>query len=179
MNLDLGIYREGVTIQKDWVDVDKPARLILRLLFGFASDSVSIWQTQPIYKYWGGNAFYPTCAIFLKSCGFMDVKVLCVNLIQLGPSPFNSFRQCKKSSLRHHFRHNSRKLGSQKLLPQVNFQCGSKNIFSQCQRSRGYIWAKYSHRLPPGEISSDLYRDQFLGKFLNSSHLIFIFMFLT
>ena len=22
MNLDLGIYREGVTIQKDWVDVD-------------------------------------------------------------------------------------------------------------------------------------------------------------
>ena len=109
----------------------------------------------------------------------MDVKVLCVNLIQLGPSPFNSLRQCKKSSLRHHFRHNSRKLGSQKLLPQVNFQCGSKNIFSQCQRSRGYIWAKYSHRLPPGEISSDLYRDQFLGKFLNSSHLIFIFMFLT
>ena len=56
MNLDLGIYREGVTIQKDWVDVDKPARLILRLLFGFASDSVSIWQTQPIYKYWDGNA---------------------------------------------------------------------------------------------------------------------------
>ena len=29
------------------VAVDKPARLIIRLLFGFASD---IWQTQPIYK---------------------------------------------------------------------------------------------------------------------------------
>ena len=31
------------------VRIDKPARLIIRLLFGFASDS--IWQTQPIYKY--------------------------------------------------------------------------------------------------------------------------------
>ena len=37
--------------------LDKPARLIIRLLFGFASDSVfSIWQTQPMYKYWDGNA---------------------------------------------------------------------------------------------------------------------------
>ena len=37
--------------------VDKPARLIIRLLFGFASDyyiilPYYIWQTQPIYKYW-------------------------------------------------------------------------------------------------------------------------------
>ena len=30
-----------------------------------------------------------------------------------------------------------------------------------------------------GEISSDLYRDQFLGKFLNSSPQMFIFMFPT
>ena len=30
-----------------------------------------------------------------------------VNAIQLGPSPFNSSPQCKKSSLRHHFRRNS------------------------------------------------------------------------
>ena len=31
----------------------------------------------------------------------------CVNPIQLGPSSFNSFPQCKKSSLCHHFRRNS------------------------------------------------------------------------
>ena len=31
----------------------------------------------------------------------------CVNTIQLGPSPFNSSLQCKKSSLCHHFRRNS------------------------------------------------------------------------
>ena len=34
----------------------------------------------------------------------------CVNTIQFGRSPFNSSPQCKKSSLRHHFRRNSRKL---------------------------------------------------------------------
>ena len=31
----------------------------------------------------------------------------CVNTIQLGPSPFNSSPQCKKSSLCHHFKRNS------------------------------------------------------------------------
>ena len=55
----------------------------------------------------------PTYAIFLKSWGFKDVKydIPCVNTIQLGPSPFNSAPQCKTSSLRHHFRQNSWKLG--------------------------------------------------------------------
>ena len=45
----------------------------------------------------------------------------CVNTIQLGPSPFNSSPQCKKSSLRYHFSRNSRKLGSQKLLAKAFF----------------------------------------------------------
>ena len=54
----------------------------------------------------------------------------CVNPIQLGPSPFNSSPQCKKSSLRHHFRRNSWKLGSQKLLAQAHFWCASKISFS-------------------------------------------------
>ena len=45
----------------------------------------------------------------------------CVNTIQLGPSPFNSSPQCKKSSLRYHFSRNSWKFGSQKLLHQGHF----------------------------------------------------------
>ena len=53
----------------------------------------------------------------------------CVNAIQLGPSPFNSSPQCKKSSLRYHFSRNSWKLGSQKLLPHGHFWWGSKFFF--------------------------------------------------
>jgi len=50
----------------------------------------------------------------------------CVNAIQLGPSLFKSFPQCKKSSLRYHFSPNSGKLGSQKLLHQGHFRWRSK-----------------------------------------------------
>ena len=50
--------------------------------------------------------------------------------IQFGPSPFNSAPQCKKSSLRHHFRRNSWKLGSQKLLFHTQFWWNSKFSFS-------------------------------------------------
>ena len=45
--------------------------------------------------------------------------------------PFNLYPQCKKSSLCHHFRGNSWKLGSQKLVPQAHVLCGSKIIFFQ------------------------------------------------
>ena len=59
----------------------------------------------------------------------------CVNPIQLGPSPFNSSPQCKKSSLRHHFRRNSWKLCSQKLLPHGHFfgVIGSAQVGSLAQ----------------------------------------------
>ena len=39
---------------RDHLILDKPAWLIIRLLFGFASDC--IWQVQPIYKWWDSNA---------------------------------------------------------------------------------------------------------------------------
>ena len=45
----------------------------------------------------------PTYAIFWKAGG-SRMTFPCVNPIQLGPSPFNSSPQCKKSSLRHHFK---------------------------------------------------------------------------
>ena len=54
----------------------------------------------------------------------------CVNTIQLGPSPFNSSPQCKKSSLRHHFTRNSWKLGSQNLHVHAHFWCTCKFSFS-------------------------------------------------
>ena len=44
--------------------------------------------------------------------------------------PFNSSPQCKKSSLRHHFRRNSWKLGSQKLHVHAHFWCTCKFSFS-------------------------------------------------
>ena len=50
----------------------------------------------------------------------------CVNTIQLGPSPFNSYPQCKKSSLCHHFRRNSWKLGSQNLHSKPKYWMPSK-----------------------------------------------------
>ena len=53
----------------------------------------------------------------------------CVNTIQLGRSPFNSSPQCKKSSLRHHFRRNSWKLGSQNLHVHGHFWCTCKFSF--------------------------------------------------
>ena len=40
------------------VDVDKPARLIIRLLFGFVSDSVFVKLNKNENKYWDGNAVY-------------------------------------------------------------------------------------------------------------------------
>ena len=55
-----------------------------------------------------------------------NITFPCVNAIQLGPSPFNSSPQCKKSSLRYHFSRNSWKFGSQKLLPHGHFWWGSK-----------------------------------------------------
>ena len=51
----------------------------------------------------------------------------CVNLIQLGPSPFNPSTQCNKSSSCHHFRRTSWKLGSQKLLLHVTSTSGNFN----------------------------------------------------
>ena len=68
----------------------------------------------------------PTNAIFWKAWGprTPNMTFPCVNPIQLGPSPFNS--QCKKSSLHHHFRRNSRKLGSQKLQAEAHFWCTSR-----------------------------------------------------
>ena len=44
--------------------------------------------------------------------------------------PFSSSPQCKKSSLRHHFRRNSWKLGSQKLHVHAHFWCTCKFSFS-------------------------------------------------
>ena len=76
----------------------------------------------------------PTYAISFKSWGFKDVKYdipMCQSY-STRPSPFNSSPQCKKSSLRHHFRRNSWKLGSQKLLAQAHFWCASK-FFSSSQ----------------------------------------------
>ena len=62
----------------------------------------------------------------------------CVNTIQLGPSPFNSSPQCKKSSLRYHFSRNSWKFGSQKLLPHGHFWWGSRfSFFSLPSGPRG------------------------------------------
>ena len=65
---------------------------------------------------------------FLKAeCSMMsNMTFPCVNVIQLGRSPFNSSPQCKKSSLRYHFSRNSWKFGSQKLLPHGHFWWGSK-----------------------------------------------------
>ena len=53
----------------------------------------------------------------------------CVKAIHLGPSPFNSAPQCKKSSLRHHFSRNSWKLGSQMLHVHAHFWCTCKFSF--------------------------------------------------
>ena len=66
-----------------------------------------------------------------------NVTFPCVNTIQLGPSPFNSSPHCKKSSLRHHFRQNSWKLGSPKLLPHGHFWWGTKFVFSLQSGPRG------------------------------------------
>ena len=52
-----------------------------------------------------------------------------INPIQLVPRPFNSSPQCKKSSLRHHFRRNSWKLGSQNLHVHGHFWCTCKFSF--------------------------------------------------
>ena len=37
---------------------DKPARLIIRCLFGFSSDYVFVKLNQNINKYWDSNALY-------------------------------------------------------------------------------------------------------------------------
>ena len=74
----------------------------------------------------------------------------CVNTIQLGRNPFNSSPQCKKSSLRHHFRRNSWKLGSQKLLAEAHFWSASRlSFFPILYHSQGHIWAKMAHYGPP------------------------------
>ena len=57
----------------------------------------------------------------------------CVNVIQLGRSPFNSSPQCKKSSLRYHFSRNSWKFGSQKLLHQGHLWWRGNFFSSPCQ----------------------------------------------
>ena len=77
----------------------------------------------------------------------------CVNAIQLGPSPFSSSPQCKKSSLRHHFRQDSWKLGSQKLLAPAHFWCASKfSCFPVSCGPRsifGPNWPTMAHLLHP------------------------------
>jgi len=86
----------------------------------------------------------------------------CVNTIQLGRSPFNSSPQCKKSSLRHHFRRNSWKLGSQKLLAKANFWFASKFNFSplwptsnnQKKTKKGPIWAKNGKKRTAGNFGT-------------------------
>ena len=74
----------------------------------------------------------------------------CANTIQLGPSPFNSSPQCKKSSLLHHFRQNSWKLGSQRLLFHAHFWWNSKfSFFPSLNHSQGHVWAKMSQNFTP------------------------------
>ena len=66
----------------------------------------------------------------------------CVNTIQLGPSPFNSSPQCKKSSLRHHFRRNSWKLGSQNLHVHQKWACTCYFCKPNFQEYRLKWWRK-------------------------------------
>ena len=66
----------------------------------------------------------------------------CVNTIQLGRNPFNSSPQCKKSSLRHHFRRNSWKLGSQKLQAHQKWAWNSNFCEPNFQEFRLKWWRK-------------------------------------
>ena len=85
-----------------------------------------------------------TYAIFLKSWGFKDVKFdipMCQSH-STRPQPIQLVPTMQKSSLCHHFRQNSWKFGSQKLLTKAHFWLVVNFLFPQCKPVPGAYLSK-------------------------------------
>ena len=136
----------------------KEYNILVRLfgkLFGLMSTLVSCGRWQIIYSsdsililikgtlrlgnHWENLQLYLRrhwCCVRLLLPPSLHALLLAMDLVKLqntckkSPSPFNLSPQWKKSSLRHHFRQNSWKLGLKKLLSKAHFWFASKFSFS-------------------------------------------------